>query len=129
MSMHTFTRIPLALAWAIGLTLTLPAVAQDRSAGHDHAGHAAQAASGTTAAAGAASADLPMVDAEVRRVDASNNKLALRHQQIPNLDMPPMTMVFDVADPALLKDLKAGDKVRVSVDEIDGKYTVMSLQR
>jgi len=80
--------------------------------------------------AGTALADthLPLVDAEVRRVDTAQNKLALRHQHIPNLDMPPMSMVFQVADPALLDGLKAGDKLRVTIDEIDGAYTVLSVQ-
>lgn len=77
----------------------------------------------------AAEAQLPLVDAEVRRVDTTANKLSLRHQNIPNLDMPPMSMVFQVADPALLDGLKAGDKVRVTVDEVDGAYTVLSVER
>ena len=71
---------------------------------------------------------LPLVDAEVRRVDTAQNKLALRHAEIPNLDMPPMSMVFAVKDPALLAGLKAGDKLRVTIDEIDGAYTVLSVQ-
>lgn len=81
--------------------------------------------------AGTALADthLPLVDAEVRRVDTAQNKLALRHQHIPNLDMPPMSMVFQVADPALLDGLKAGDRLRVTVDQIDGAYTVLSIER
>jgi Cu(I)/Ag(I) efflux system periplasmic protein CusF len=115
---------PLAMACVVGLGLGTGALAQDRNAGHDHAAHVAQASQAATS-----SGDLPLVDAEVRRVDARNNKLSLRHQQIPNLDMPPMTMVFEVADPALLEGLKSGDKVQVTVDQIDGVYTVMSLQR
>lgn len=72
---------------------------------------------------------LPLVDAEVRRVDTRANKLSLRHQEIPNLDMPPMSMVFQVADPALLDGLKPGDRLRVTVDQIDGAYTVLSVER
>lgn len=72
---------------------------------------------------------LPLVDAEVRRIDAANNKLALRHAEIPNLDMPPMNMVFGVADPALLDGLKTGDMLKVMIDEIDGAYVVLSVER
>lgn len=121
--MRTSTLFPLLLACVLGLSLSTTALAQGR--GHDHAGHAAAKA----APAAANPAELPLVDAEVRRVDTRNNKLSLRHQHIPNLDMPPMTMVFEVADPALLDGLQNGDQVRVTVDEIEGKYTVMSLQR
>lgn len=77
----------------------------------------------------AAEKTLPLVDAEMRRVDTRANKLSLRHAEIPNLDMPPMSMVFQVADPALLDGLKAGDRLRVTVDQIDGAYTVLSIER
>lgn len=75
-----------------------------------------------------ADTQLPLVDAEVRRVDAAQNKLALRHGEIPNLQMPPMSMVFVVQDPALLDGLKPGDRLRVTIDEINGAYTVLSVQ-
>ena len=71
---------------------------------------------------------LPKVNAEVRRVDAANGKVTLKHGDIPNLDMPPMTMVFQVRDPAQLAPLKAGDKVRFTADKVNGAYTVIDLQ-
>lgn len=69
------------------------------------------------------------VDAEVRKVDAAQGKLTLKHGEIKNLDMPPMTMVFRVADKTMLDGLKAGDKIKVDVDKIDGQYTVTKLAR
>jgi Cu(I)/Ag(I) efflux system protein CusF len=42
-----------------------------------------------------------MAEAEVRRVDKDSKKVTLKHGPIKNLDMPPMTMVFQVRDPAL----------------------------
>lgn len=69
------------------------------------------------------------VDAEVRKVDAAQGKLTLRHGEIRKLEMPPMTMVFRVADKAMLEGLKPGDKVKVEVDKIDGQYTVTQLAR
>jgi Cu/Ag efflux protein CusF len=38
--------------------------------------------------------------------------------------MPPMTMVFQVKDPALLEQVKAGDKVKFSAEEAGGAYFV-----
>ncbi|WP_439520125.1 copper-binding protein [Hydrogenophaga sp.] len=70
---------------------------------------------------------LPSAEAEVRKVDARAGKITLKHGEIPNLDMPPMTMVFQVSDPALLGQVKAGDKVRFTADKIKGAYTVMSI--
>mgnify|MGYP001301037839 CR=1 FL=1 len=78
-------------------------------------------------AAGLATAQ--SVDAEVRKVDAAQGKLTLRHGEIKKLEMPPMTMVFRVADKAMLEGLKPGDKVKVEVDKIDGQYTVTQLAR
>jgi Cu/Ag efflux protein CusF len=52
-------------------------------------------------------------------------KITLKHGEIPTLEMPPMTMVFQVKDPALLPPLKAGDLVRFRADKINGAYTVL----
>ncbi|WP_156406333.1 copper-binding protein [Hydrogenophaga sp. Root209] len=71
---------------------------------------------------------LSMVEAEVRRVDTAAGKISLKHGEIKNLDMPPMTMVFQVNDPALLGKVKAGDKVRFTAMQINGAYTVMSIE-
>lgn len=71
---------------------------------------------------------LPQADAEVRRVDTRANTVTLRHGDIKNLDMPPMTMVFQVKDTAWLQQIKAGDKVRFTADKVGGNYTVMSIE-
>jgi len=69
-----------------------------------------------------------MAQAEVRKVDKENRKITLKHGEIRNLDMPPMTMVFGVEDAALLDKVKAGDKVRFRATQEGGKYTVTELQ-
>lgn len=81
-----------------------------------------------TAATAALAADLPQADAEVRRVNPAGQEITLRHGDIKNLDMPPMTMVFKVKDPTLLQNVKAGDKVKFTADKVNGAYTIMSLQ-
>jgi Cu/Ag efflux protein CusF len=70
----------------------------------------------------------PMVDGEVRKVDRELGKITLRHGPITNLGMPGMTMVFKVADPALLSDLKEGDRVRFFADRINGAITVTAIE-
>lgn len=67
-------------------------------------------------------------DAEVRKVDKENRKITLRHGPIKNLDMPPMTMVFQVGDAALLDKVQAGDKVRFAAVNDAGKLTVTHIQ-
>ncbi|MEO8023060.1 copper-binding protein [Polaromonas sp.] len=75
-----------------------------------------------------AQAALPATEAEVRKVDKDAGKITLKHGEIKNLDMPPMSMVFQVKDKALLDKVKAGDKVSFTADKIDGKYTVLTLE-
>jgi len=67
-------------------------------------------------------------DGEVRKVDRSAGKITLKHGEIRNLDMPPMTMVFAVVDKALLDKVKAGDKVRFRAASQDGRMTVTDIQ-
>lgn len=69
-----------------------------------------------------------MTDAEVRKIDKENRKLTLKHGEIKNLDMPSMTMVFQVADGAMLDRVKPGDKVRFKADKIGGAYTVTVIE-
>lgn len=67
-------------------------------------------------------------EGEVRKIDTAQNRITLKHGEIRNLDMPPMSMVFSVKDPALLAKVKPGDKVRFTAEKIGGAYTVTSLE-
>ena len=78
------------------------------------------------AAASAATGD--MVDGEVRKVDKDTRKITLKHGDIKNLDMPGMTMVFQVKDPGMLDQLKEGDKVRFKAEKAGGSIVVTELQ-
>ena len=67
-----------------------------------------------------------MSDAEVRKVDRDAGKITLKHGEIKSLDMPPMTMVFQVKVPALLEKVKAGDKVRFVAEKTAGGAFVVT---
>lgn len=79
------------------------------------------------ALAGTARAD-DMTDAEVRKVDKDAGKLTLKHGEIKNLEMPPMTMIFGVKDKALLDRVKAGDKVRFKAVSEGGRIVITELK-
>jgi Cu(I)/Ag(I) efflux system periplasmic protein CusF len=82
-----------------------------------------------TALAVSAFAQASLTDAEVRKVDKAIGKITLKHGEIKNLDMPPMTMVFGVKDKALLDHIKAGDKVKFAADkDATGQYIVTSIE-
>jgi Cu(I)/Ag(I) efflux system protein CusF len=69
-----------------------------------------------------------MTDAEVRKVDKDTKKITLKHGDIKNLDMPGMTMVFQVKDPAMLDKVQAGDKVRFKAEKANGAIVVTEIQ-
>jgi Cu/Ag efflux protein CusF len=99
--------------------LGAPAHAAGDHAGHGHAhGMAAPAASG----------DMQLVDAQVKKVDKSAGKVTLAHGPLTNLNMPAMTMVFRVKDAAWIDQMKAGDKIRFQADSVNGAMTVVHLE-
>lgn len=86
----------------------------------DHTSHHALAAETSAAAA--------LTDGEVRKIDKEAKKLTLRHGPITNLEMPGMTMVFQVKDSALLEPLKVGDKVKFAADKVGGAFMVTRIE-
>jgi Cu(I)/Ag(I) efflux system protein CusF len=64
-----------------------------------------------------------MTEAVVRKIDKENSKVTLKHGDIKNLDMPGMTMVFQVKDGAALDRLKVGDAIRFRASNEGGKLT------
>ena len=73
-------------------------------------------------------AALPWASAEVRRIDKAAGKVALKHGEIKNLEMPPMSMVFQVKDPSQLDALQVGQKVRFQAVQDKGAYWVLKIE-
>ena len=92
-----------------------------------HKANAANAANAAIATKAMPAADADMTNAEVRKVDKDSKKITLKHEEIKSLDMPGMTMVFQVKDVALLDKAKAGDKVKVKVIKEGNAYVVTEL--
>ena len=77
----------------------------------------------------AALAQGPATTGEVRKIDTAQQKITLKHGEIKNLDMPPMTMAVRVKDPSLLNQLAVGDQVKFTVEKVDGTYTITQIQK
>jgi Cu/Ag efflux protein CusF len=107
---------PHAIAITLAAAVALPALAQQDAT--DHAAH--------HGASAPAAAD--MTDGEIRKVDKDAAKLTIKHGEIKNLDMPGMTMVFQVKDPKWLDQLKAGDKVRFRVEKAANGLVVTAIE-
>lgn len=69
------------------------------------------------------------VNGTVKKIDEAQGKLTIDHGPIKNLDMDAMSMVFRAGDPAMLKGLKAGDKIKFDAERVNGQITVTKIQK
>ena len=67
-------------------------------------------------------------EGEIRRIDKDAKRVTIKHGAIRSLDMPAMTMVFRVEDPALLEGISVGDRVRFAADKAASGYRVTSIE-
>jgi Cu(I)/Ag(I) efflux system protein CusF len=112
--MHHFVKQVLSLAIALSATCTTPIVWANHHGHEGHTSHASQASG--------------MIKGEVRRIDTENRKLTIKHEAIPDLEMAGMTMAFRVADTISIDKLKAGDKIRFSLGQVQGKWVILAIE-
>jgi len=79
-------------------------------------------------ALGATAALAQLAEGEIRKVDKNAKKITIKHGPVPSIDMPPMTMVFQVKDPALLDKVKAGDRVKFQAEKQGDTYVVTVIE-
>ena len=89
---------------------------------HADSGHNKKSAASATQSSGA------MAEGEVRKVDKDARKITIKHGPLQKLDMPAMTMVFQVKDPALLEKVKVGDKIRFDAEKVGGGFVVTKIE-
>ena len=121
MKKHLFA-IPLAASLLVLGTGCALAHAPAAAAADSHSSHHPAAAASTTPQA-------ELSEGEITRWDPRTLRLTLKHGEIKNLEMPPMTMVFRVADASVVGDLKPGDKVRFRAEQISGAYHVQRIEK
>jgi Cu/Ag efflux protein CusF len=71
-----------------------------------------------------------LIEGQVMKIDEGAGKITLRHGPIKKLEMDEgMSMVFKAQDPAMLKTVKVGDKVRFDADRVNGQFTVTKIEK
>jgi Cu(I)/Ag(I) efflux system periplasmic protein CusF len=80
-------------------------------------------------AVGMSAASAQTVNGEVVKIEVDRGRITLKHDAIPNLEMDGMTMVFRVADPAMLTQVREGERVRFEASRVNGNITVTRIQR
>jgi Cu(I)/Ag(I) efflux system membrane protein CusA/SilA len=73
--------------------------------------------------------NLPKVRGWVRRVDVARSHVTLKHDEIPNLSMPAMTMDFAVPDVEMIKNLRPGQKVLLMADTVNNELTAVWIEK
>ncbi|MFC0199596.1 copper-binding protein [Paracoccus rhizosphaerae] len=76
---------------------------------------------------GTAFADTHITNGTVTKIDTKWNKVTIDHEELKNLDMPAMKMVFQVAEPEMLETLSEGDTIQFAADRVNGKLTVTEI--
>jgi Cu/Ag efflux protein CusF len=96
----------------------------------NHIARIAAALALTLSLTATAAATQDHIVAEVKKIDEGAGKITLKHGPAKSLGMDePMTMVYRVKDPAMLKQVKVGDKVTFEAEEAASGYTVTKLQK
>ena len=65
---------------------------------------------------------------QIKKVDMAQSKLTIKHEEIKNLDMPSMTMVFFAPDPKVLDGLEAGQQKQFEFGEMNGRMIVKQVK-
>jgi Cu/Ag efflux protein CusF len=94
--------------------------------GASYAASAAEPVKASTASPATEAAVLS--DGEVRKIDKDTKKITIKHGELKNLDMPAMTMVFQVKDPALLDKAKVGDKIKFKAEKVTGGFAATEIE-
>ena len=99
------------------LFISFPSVAADmHEHNHDHSMHQSAAMSSQ------------LIHGVVKKVDLKRSKITLKHGEIAEIQMPAMTMNYQVKDAHQLESMKQGYKVRFSTEMVDGKYVVTHIE-
>jgi Cu/Ag efflux protein CusF len=71
-----------------------------------------------------------LTDGQVTKVDVSAGKITIKHGPMKKFDMDDgMTMVYRAQDPAMLQQLKPGDKVKFDAENVNGQFVVTKIQK
>ena len=65
---------------------------------------------------------------EVKKVDLAQSKITVKHEEIKNLDMPGMTMVFFVPEKSLIEGLKEGEMKEFEFADMNGRMIVKQVK-
>lgn len=69
-----------------------------------------------------------VIKGTVKKVDMDKGRVTVIHDEIPNLGMPAMTMVFEAGDETMTGKLKEGQEIEFTADRVKGRLTITSIK-
>lgn len=113
------------VATTVAALLAAPALA---APSHEHMEGMSHDAPMTMSPAAGHGMENTMSEGTVKKVDKDAGRLTIAHGPLANLGMPAMTMAFRVKDPAMLDQVKAGDKIRFTAQREHGAFMIVALE-
>lgn len=65
---------------------------------------------------------------KVKKLDEKAGKVTIIHEELKDLDMPAMTMVFRIGEGVDAAKLKEGSDIEFTADRVNGKITVTEVK-
>jgi Cu/Ag efflux protein CusF len=85
---------------------------------------------GLLAAPLVARAQSTTTDGRVIKIDQAAGKVTIKHGPLKQFEMDEgMTMVYRADDPAMLKNIRVGDKIKFVADRVNGQFTVTRIEK
>ncbi|MBX9934613.1 MAG: copper-binding protein [Methylobacterium sp.] len=73
-------------------------------------------------------AEAPWIKAKVETIDPQSGEVTIKHDAIPKIDMPAMSMTFPIADRVHLTKMKAGDTMEFQAANQDGVVRIVNVR-
>ena len=122
--MHALMRLVAVLALSFNFSY-----AAHHEGGHEHHGGHDMDHSNKSMSDCMSDNSCPITHGEVKNINQELGKITLKHGEIVNLEMPPMTMVLNVKDRAMLDGLSVGDHVMFQAVSIDGEFVITMMHK
>ena len=118
--------MPLVAVLALSFNFSYAAHHED---GHEHHGGHDMDHSNKSMSDCMSDNSCPMTHGVVKNINQELGKITLKHGEIVNLEMPPMTMVLNVKDLAMLDGLSVEDHVMFQAVSIDGEFVITMMHK
>jgi Cu/Ag efflux protein CusF len=70
-----------------------------------------------------------LTDAVVTKVDPATGLVALKHDALKNVGLPAATTAFRTTGQGMFKQMHAGDRIKVRIENVNGAMTIVKMEK